>query len=163
MTNYIKEREFQNKIIDRENIEKIVALACRLGDITKEELLSDSRIRLIGDIRMCVGNLLRRVFGLTTIDAGKYLNRDHSTILHYEREHASLMLLNYYKKIYLKCVKSAESLSEMVEELDYNQDEVIKELKKENNNLYRKVEDLKMKINRYKKLETRLQSLHELL
>ena len=51
----------------------------------------------------------------------------------------------------------------MVEELDYNQDEVIKELKKENNNLYRRVEDLKMRISKYKKLETRLQSLHELL
>ena len=37
-----------------------------------------------------------------------------------------------YKKIYLKCVKSAESLSEMVEELDYNQDEVIKELRAPN-------------------------------
>ena len=59
MTNYIKDREFQNKIIDKENIEKIVALACRLGYITKEELVSDSRQRLIGDIRMCVGNLLR--------------------------------------------------------------------------------------------------------
>jgi|TARA_R100000084_G_scaffold57599_1_gene24396 hypothetical protein len=163
MTNYIKEREFQNKIIDRENIEKIVALACRLGDITKEELLSTSRTRLIGDVRMCVGNLLRRVFGLTTIETGKYLNRDHSTILHYEREHASLLMLNYYKKIYNKCFKAAESLSEMVEEIEYNQDDVIKELKKENNMLYRKVEDLKMKISKYKKLQVRLQSLHDLL
>ena len=163
MTNYIKEREFQNKIIDKDNIEKIVSLACRLGDITKEELLSDSRIRLIGDVRMCVGNLLRRVFGLTTIDAGKYLNRDHSTILHYEREHASLMMLNYYKKIYTKCVKSAEKLTEIEEEFDYDKDDVIRELKEENNKLYRRVEDLKMTINRYKKLQTKLKSLHDLL
>jgi len=161
--NYIKEREFQNKIIDKKNIEKIVALACRLGDITKEELLSNSRTRLIGDVRMCVGNLLRRVFGLNTIQTGKYLNRDHSTVLHYEREHASLLMLNYYKRMYNKCVKTADSLSEMVEELDYDHNEVIKQLKKENNILYRKVEDLKIKISRYKKLETRLQSLNDLL
>tara|TARA_R100000742_G_C4262906_1_gene80752 strand:+ start:665 stop:1156 length:492 start_codon:yes stop_codon:yes gene_type:complete len=163
MTNYIKDREFQNKIIDKENIEKIVALACRLGDITKEELVSDSRQRLIGDIRMCVGNLLRRVFGLTTLAAGKYLNRDHSTILHYEREHGSLLMLNYYKKIYNKCVKAASSLCVDIDGLDVDNNTVINDLRRQNSVLLKKIERMKEELVQYKKLKVKLQTLHSLV
>ena len=51
-----------NEAVVREDIDKVIALACKLGDITKQELKSSSRKRLIGDVRICVGNLLRRVF-----------------------------------------------------------------------------------------------------
>ena len=100
---------------------------------------------------------------MTTIDAGKYLNRDHSTILHYEREHGSLMMLNYYRMIYNKCVNAASYLSVDIEGLDYDHNAVIKELKQENNILYKKVESLKIKINNYKKIQEKLQNLQSLL
>ena len=62
----VKELSAYNKNNDavvREDIDKVIALACRIGDITKKELMSSSRKRLIGDVRICGGNLLRRVFG----------------------------------------------------------------------------------------------------
>ena len=163
MSNYLKDRKLINTAVDRENIEKIVALACKLGDITKEELMSDSRQRLIGDVRMCVGNLLRRVFGLTSMEAGKYLNRDHSTILHYEREHGSLMLLNYYKKMYTKCVHAATNLSEDIECTEFSSSQIIKELKKENATLLRRIDKLKQDMSDYRKLKNKLQSLLNLV
>ena len=96
-----------NEAVVREDIDKVIALACKLGDITKKELMSGSRKRLIGDVRICIGNLLRRVFGLTQSDAGNYLKRDHASIIHYEKQHGWMMTLNYYKKIYSACVEMA--------------------------------------------------------
>jgi len=162
MTNYIKEREFQNKIIDRENIEKIVALACRLGDITKEELLSTSRTRLIGDVRMCVGNLLRRVFGITLDEAGVYLNRDHASIIHYEKQHGYLMTLNYYKKIYNACVELACDKtfnSEQVLETHY---ESLNKLKKENSILTRRVKELSKELKQYTAIKENILKLQSI-
>ena len=138
-----------NTAVVREDIDKVINLACKLGDITREELESSSRKRLIGDVRMCVGNLLRRVFGITLDEAGVYLNRDHASIIHYEKQHGYLMTLNYYKKIYNACVELACDKtfnSEQVLETHY---ESLNKLKKENSILTRRVKELSKELKQY--------------
>ena len=138
-----------NDAVVREDIEKVIGLACKLGDITKEELLSSSRKRLIGDVRICVGNLLRRVFGLTQTDAGTYLNRDHASIIHYEKQHGYMMTLNYYKKIYNPCVELACDRTFDSERVLVTHHETLNRLKRENSVLIKRVKDLKREIKQY--------------
>ena len=148
----VKELSAYNKNNDavvREDIDKVIALACRLGDITKKELMSGSRKRLIGDIRICIGNLLRRVFGLTQSDAGSYLNRDHASIIHYEKQHEHMMKLNYYKKIYNPCVELATDRTFDSDKVLVSHYETVNRLKRENSVLTKRVKELTQEIKQY--------------
>ena len=148
----VKELSAYNKNNDavvREDIDKVIALACRLGDITKKELMSGSRKRLIGDIRICIGNLLRRVFGLTQSDAGSYLNRDHASIIHYEKQHEHMMKLNYYKKIYNPCVELATDRTFDSDKVLVSHYETVNRLKRENSVLTKRVKELTEEIKQY--------------
>ena len=138
-----------NEAVVREDIGKVIKLACKLGDITKQELVSSSRKRLIGDVRICVGNLLRRVFGLTQTDAGKYLNRDHASIIHYEKQHGYMMTLNYYKKIYNACVELACDRTFDSEKVLVTHYETLNRLKRENSVLTKRVKELTKEIKQY--------------
>tara|TARA_Y100000361_G_C11127798_1_gene327052 strand:+ start:36 stop:530 length:495 start_codon:yes stop_codon:yes gene_type:complete len=138
-----------NDAVVREDIGKVIKLACKLGDITKQELVGTSRKRLIGDVRICVGNLLRRVFGLTQTDAGKYLNRDHASIIHYEKQHGYMMTLNYYKKIYNACVEMACDRTFDSEKVLVTHYETLNKLKRENSVLTKRVKELTKEIKQY--------------
>jgi len=138
-----------NDAVVREDIDKVIALACRLGDITKEELISSSRKRMIGDVRICIGNLLRRVFGLTQQDCGEYLNRDHASIIHYEKQHEYMMKLNYYKKIYNPCIELATDRTFDSEKVLVSHYETVNRLKRENSVLTKRIKDLSKEIKQY--------------
>tara|TARA_R100001443_G_scaffold21957_1_gene34161 strand:- start:1069 stop:1563 length:495 start_codon:yes stop_codon:yes gene_type:complete len=138
-----------NEAVVREDINKVIGLACKLGDITLEELTSTSRKRMIGDIRICVGNILRRVFGLTQMDSGRYLNRDHASIIHYEKQHGYMMTLNYYKKIYNACVEMAADRTFDSEKVLVSHYEAINKLKKENSILTKRIQDLSKELKQY--------------
>ena len=158
----IKELSAYNKNNDavvREDIDKVIALACRLGDITKKELMSGSRKRLIGDVRICVGNLLRRVFGLTQSDAGEYLNRDHASIIHYEKQHEHMMKLNYYKKIYNPCVELATDRTFDSDKVLVSHYETVNRLKRENSVLTKRVKELTQEIKQYSAIKENILKL----
>ena len=158
----VKELSAYNKNNDavvREDIDKVIALACRLGDITKKELMSSSRKRLIGDVRICVGNLLRRVFGLTQSDAGEYLNRDHASIIHYEKQHEHMMKLNYYKKIYNPCVELATDRTFDSEKVLVSHYETVNRLKRENSVLTKRVKELTQEIKQYSAIKENILKL----
>ena len=158
----VKELSAYNKNNDavvREDIDKVIALACRLGDITKKELMSGSRKRLIGDVRICVGNLLRRVFGLTQSDAGKYLDRDHASIIHYEKQHEHMMKLNYYKKIYNPCVELATDRTFDSEKVLVSHYETVNRLKRENSVLTKRVKELTQEIKQYSAIKENILKL----
>jgi len=148
-----------NEAVVREDIGKVIALACKLGDITKKELISSSRKRLIGDIRICIGNLLRRVFGLTQSDAGSYLNRDHASIIHYEKQHEWMMKLNYYKKIYNACVELASDRTFDSEKVLVTHYESLNKLRSENVILSRRVKELTKELKQYTALKENILKL----
>ena len=158
----VKELSAYNKNNDavvREDIDKVIALACRLGDITKKELMSGSRKRLIGDVRICVGNLLRRVFGLTQSDAGSYLKRDHASIIHYEKQHGYMMTLNYYKKIYNACIEMACDRTFDSEKVLVTHYEALNKLKRENSVLTKRVKELTNEIKQYSAIKENILKL----
>tara|TARA_R110000824_G_scaffold386399_1_gene581312 strand:- start:109 stop:603 length:495 start_codon:yes stop_codon:yes gene_type:complete len=148
-----------NDAVVREDIDKVIALACRLGDITKKELMSSSRKRLIGDVRICVGNLLRRVFGLTQSDCGKYLGRDHASIIHYEKQHEYMMKLNYYKKIYNPCVELATDRTFDSNKVLVSHYETVNKLKRENSVLTKRVKELTQEIKQYSAIKENILKL----
>jgi len=148
-----------NEAVVREDISKVITLACKLGDITKKELVSSSRKRLIGDIRICVGNLLRRVFGLTQSDAGSYLNRDHASIIHYEKQHEWMMKLNYYKKIYNACVELASDRTFDSEKVLVTHYESLNKLRSENVVLAKRVKELQKELKQYTALKENILKL----
>jgi predicted transcriptional regulator len=148
-----------NEAVVREDIGKVISLACKLGDITKQELKSSSRKRLIGDVRICVGNLLRRVFGLTQSDAGKYLNRDHASIIHYEKQHGYMMTLNYYKKIYNACVEMASDRTFDSETVLVTHYETLNKLRRENSVLTKRVKELSKELKQYSALKDNILKL----
>ena len=148
-----------NEAVVREDMDKIVSLACKMGDITKEELFSKSRKRLIGDVRICVGNLLRRVFGLNKSEAGRFLNRDHASIIHYENQHGYMMTLNYYKKIYNACVELATDRTFDSEKVLVSHYESINRLKKENSILTKRVKELTNEMKQYSAIKENILKL----
>ena len=148
-----------NDAVVREDIDKVIALACKLGDITKKELMSGSRKRLIGDVRICIGNLLRRVFGLTQSDAGNYLKRDHASIIHYEKQHGWMMTLNYYKKIYSACVEMACDRTFDSEKVLVTHYETLNKLKRENSILTKRVKELTNEIKQYSAIKENILKL----
>ena len=148
-----------NEAVVREDMNKVVSLACKMGDITKEELFSKSRKRLIGDVRICVGNLLRRVFGLNKSEAGRFLNRDHASIIHYENQHGYMMTLNYYKKIYNACVELATDRTFDSEKVLVSHYESINRLKKENSILTKRVKELTNEMKQYSAIKENILKL----
>ena len=148
-----------NEAVVREDMNKVVSLACKMGDITTEELFSKSRKRLIGDVRICVGNLLRRVFGLTQSDAGEYLNRDHASIIHYEKQHGYMMTLNYYKKIYNACVEMASDRTFDSEKVLVTHYETLNKLRRENSVLTKRVRELSKELKQYSALKDNILKL----
>ena len=148
-----------NEAVVREDMNKVVSLACKMGDITTEELFSKSRKRLIGDVRICVGNLLRRVFGLNKSEAGRFLNRDHASIIHYENQHVYMMTLNYYKKIYNACVELATDRTFDSEKVLVSHYESINRLKKENSILTKRVKELTNEMKQYSAIKENILKL----
>jgi predicted ribosome quality control (RQC) complex YloA/Tae2 family protein len=148
-----------NEAVVREDIDKVITLACKLGDITKKELMSGSRKRLIGDVRICIGNLLRRVFGLTQMDCGKYLGRDHASIVHYEKQHEWMIKLNYYKKIYNACVEMACDRTFDSDKVKVTHHETINRLKSENAVLTKRVKELSKQIKQYEAIKENILNL----
>ena len=148
-----------NESVVREDMNKVVALACKLGDITKEELFSKSRKRLIGDVRICVANLLRRVFGLNKSETGRFLNRDHASVIHYESQHEWMMKLNYYRKIYDACVQLATDRTFDSEKVLVSHYETVNKLKKENSILSRRVAELTQELKQFSAIKENILKL----
>jgi cell division protein FtsB len=65
--------------------------------------------------------------------------------------------------MYTKCVHAATNLSEDIECTEFSSSQIIKELKKENATLLRRIDKLKQDISDYRKLKNKLQSLHNLV
>ena len=62
--------------------ESVVRAACETYDVTRDEVLSDSRKVRYAEPRMIVAYILRERHGLAMTEIGRLLKRDHSTIYH---------------------------------------------------------------------------------
>ncbi len=69
----------------------IFEYVCKEMAVTELQLESSSRLRHIVDARIAFFALVRHFFRLTTKKAGSILNKDHATVIHSGRNHASLL------------------------------------------------------------------------
>ena len=134
------------------DINTVLNLACELGCITREELSSLSRRRMIGDIRVCCGNLLRKVFNLSQEDSGRYLNRNHASIHHYEVQHAGMMKFNYYKNIFNSCSSVAMDSTQSIHNSTLNRYADVTKLKQ-------RVKSLEKELKQYSAIKELVQVL----
>ena len=72
--------------LENKDINGLISLACRIGNIKKSDLLSSCRTGKVSEIRICLGKILRECYDLTQMEVGEILKRDHATIHFYEKE-----------------------------------------------------------------------------
>jgi chromosomal replication initiator protein len=64
------------------NPQNVIAAACQAFNVTKEQLLSDCRNRLLSRVRSICYYILRAKTKLSLLFIGKFFNRDHTTVMH---------------------------------------------------------------------------------
>ena len=138
---------------DKDNIKELIELACKISNVNKTELLSTSRKGKVREVRACVGVVLRMAFGLTQVETGKILGRDHSTIQFYEREHSMMMSLNYYKDIYNELIIFAKNAGHEPQAQGLKSNAIILTLKQEVASLKFKNKQLSKQLKQFDKLK----------
>jgi len=82
---------------------------CERVNITLEALKSRNRKRNIVERRMVIAHVLRNRVGLTLTQAGNCINKDHATIIHYNKAIENfLVVYPHIKALYNEAVKSYE-------------------------------------------------------
>ena len=130
----------------QENKNKIKLLFEIIQSVTgipKEKVISKERTYKIAMCRNTMGVMLHCELGMTIMNAGSVINRDHSTIHHYIRNHEdNIHYDSFYRKMYTKiadtfwekmCVADArdidlkiKSLQNQIVELKRKQELLIK-------------------------------------
>lgn len=68
-----------------QSIEKIISVVCKFHDVSYSDLKSRNRTRRLANARMHYGYLARKHTDLSLAMIGRYIRRDHATVLHYDR------------------------------------------------------------------------------
>lgn len=102
-----------------QNISDVIKVIT-LVDIKKE----NSRLREVVDARRIYGYLARKLTKYSSSEIGKFIGKDHSTILHYERTARELMRFDRdFKENLLMCLRSVAPIveqSQYLEEYKYH-------------------------------------------
>ncbi len=82
---------------------------CERVDISLDVLKSRSRKRNIVERRMVIAHVLRNRVGLTLKQAGNCINKDHATVIHYNKAIENfLVVYPHIKVLYSHAVQSYE-------------------------------------------------------
>ena len=65
------------------SIPKIISAVCKFHDVSYKELKSKRRTRRLATARMHYGYLARKHTDLSLAMIGRYIRRDHATVVHY--------------------------------------------------------------------------------
>jgi hypothetical protein len=108
--------------------------------VTKHKILMKSNKRHIVDARKIFANVARNYIKLSQYEVAKALNKDHSTILHYEKVHKSHMHEKEYRRQYsavagMYAISDVASVNKAVE----HQSDALIELEEEFNSLQSKM------------------------
>jgi len=77
--------------------------------ITNDEIKSSSRKRKLVDRRMIIAVILYNKCTFSYSELGRFINRDHATIMHYLKKHKDLMATNVdYRNLYIECLSVVE-------------------------------------------------------
>lgn len=82
------------------DVEQVIASVETITGITYKQILSTKRSRHLVDARKILVNVMRGHLRLTCYQVGKVINKDHSSIIYYERQHPIHMGESEYRRLY---------------------------------------------------------------
>ena len=140
-------------------IEEFMVDFCEKTDVTIEQLKSISRKRDIVEKRMIVAYFLRNKIGLTFNESGKYLNKNHASIIHYVKLTEDFInIYPHIKRLYDKADelynehKAFLSVSYGININKEKELKLVELLLEDNKDLKMKISKLEKEIYDYKKL-----------
>ncbi len=78
-----------------------------VNEVFKVDLMSKSRVRRIVEARMVFANIFMKYTMSTATKTGEYINKDHATILHYNKRFDYVIKVDKdLYELYLQCAKS---------------------------------------------------------
>ena len=87
-------------------VESIIQSVCDFIRVSKEDLLSTKRDRLLVDARRIAVNILLREESHSVSGAGRCIKKNHATVIHYRNTHVSIYDTNArYRHTYDMCVR----------------------------------------------------------
>ena len=73
---------YNRGFVKSEIIENLITKVCKHNRITKEELMSKSRIREVAEARQIIMYILRRNYNLSFVKIASIFGKTHATVLH---------------------------------------------------------------------------------
>ena len=70
-------------MIQEKYLDEYITAYCKKVDITLEQLKSKGRKRDLVEKRMIAAYFLRNKVGMTFLSVGKYLHKNHASVIHY--------------------------------------------------------------------------------
>jgi hypothetical protein len=87
-------------------VESIIQSVCDFIRVSKKDLLSTKRDRLLVDARRIAVNILLREESHSVSGAGRCIKKNHATVIHYRNTHVSIYDTNArYRHTYDMCVR----------------------------------------------------------
>jgi len=105
---------------DTKILDDFIADYCNRVDTTLDILKSRTRKRDVVEKRMVIAYVLRDMVGLTLARAGKCINKDHATIIHYTKTiKRFLSVYPHIKRLYGEAIKSYDEFKVLLH-VSYN-------------------------------------------
>lgn len=84
----------------QEDVDTVIDSTIGITGITFEQMIGKSRKRHLVDARKILVNVMRKHLKLTCFQVAKIIDKDHSSIVHYEKMHLIHMKENEYRRLY---------------------------------------------------------------
>ena len=84
----------------QDDVEQVIASVETITGITYTQILSTKRSRHLVDARKILVNVMRKHLRLTCYQVGKVIDKDHPSIVYYERQHPIHMGEPEYRRLY---------------------------------------------------------------
>ena len=84
----------------QDDVEQLISSVEIITGVTYKQILSTNRSRYLVDARKILVNVMRKHLGLTCYQVGKVIDKDHSSIIYYERQHPIHMGEPEYRRLY---------------------------------------------------------------
>tara|TARA_R110000787_G_scaffold31622_2_gene83773 strand:- start:343 stop:798 length:456 start_codon:yes stop_codon:yes gene_type:complete len=82
------------------DVEQVIESVQIITGITYTQILSTKRSRHLVDARKILVNVMRKHLRLTCYQVGKVIDKDHSSVIYYEKQHPIHMGETEYRRLY---------------------------------------------------------------
>ena len=94
-----------------------------IKNVSGYDIRKETRVRNIVELRVIYAQLLLKNSDLTTKQTGKYINKDHATIIHYRKQFDNFFMYSEFRDLYYKITSNlklnAKSKKERLEDLGW--------------------------------------------